>query len=169
MPLFIRRGLMGVYGSINKEYIDEAYRYGLVKPNEYETIRDNIIAREIFLRAQCISSKIELTLPAFHGRDLIEDFYLRKTGYINIKDAILHLAYNESDILLIDQDDISILILADVAYTRACKVRDLGDVNKSTYLDGIILADKDTIRSLEYLVKYKRGLWDLLECLKEEN
>lgn len=160
---------IGVFGVVNKESIDEAYRNGLVKPNEYESIRDNLIDRELFLRHQDFSSKLDYFLLVLKGYPITEMFYLRETGFLDLKDAILYLAYNEPEKLLIEMDDISTMVLADVAFNKASKVRDLGDLNRSKIVEGDIFADKETIRSLEYLTRYKRGLWDLLECLKEED
>lgn len=161
---------MVAVGVINKDSIDQAHKNGLVKPNEYETIRDSVIAKELYLRSLELSTKLDLFLRLVVDKeDAIETFYLKQSGYLNTKSAIIHLAYNEPETLLLEQDDISLLILADVAYQRATSVRDLGDINKSKHLDGIILADKDSMRSLDYLIKHKRGLWDLLEYVKEEN
>ncbi len=158
----------GVFGVIKTESIDEAYRSGLVKPNEYQAIRDNLIDREIFLRHQEYSQKLDKFIFTLLGYPLVDVFYYRLTGLPTIRDAILDLAYNNPDKLLIEVDDVSTMVLADVAYTKACRVRDLGDLNRSSLVTGDIFADKETIRSLEYLTRYKRGLWDLLECLKEE-
>lgn len=158
----------GVFGAVNKESIDEAYRNGLVKPNEYESIRDNLIAREIFLRSESLSKRTDYFLLTLKRFPVLNSFYLKKTGFISAKEAIIHLAYNEPDELLIDEEDISTLILSDVAFNKATRVRDLGDLNRSRHIEGNIFADKETIRSLEYLIRYKRGLWDLLECLNEE-
>lgn len=160
---------MAIYGTVSKESIDEAHKNGLVKPNEYKAIRDNLIAREIFLRANELSTKLDKLFDLFIKRDLIEEFYLKETGYIDLNLAIIDLAYNSPESLLLDQMDINLLILSNVAYSKALLVRDLGDINKSKHLDGNIFADKDTIRSLDYLTKHKRGLWDLLEYLKEDN
>lgn len=160
---------VGVFGVVNKESIDEAYRNGLVKPNEYEAIRDNLIDRELFLRHQEFSQRLDYFLLVLKGYPLSEMFYISETGILDIKDAILHLAYNEPEKLLIEMDDISTMVLADVAFNKASRVRDLGDLNRSKLVEGAIFADKETIRSLEYLTRYKRGLWDLLECLKQED
>lgn len=159
---------MSVYGVIDRESVDEVFKNGLVKPNEYEFIRDNILGRELFLRKELIESQLDLFLLGLQGHQLIERFYLSETGIFDLKSSIIHLAYNDPDKLLIDQDDIATLILSDVAHSKALKVRDLGDINKSRLLVGEVLADKETFRSLEYLTKYKRGLWDLLDYLTEE-
>lgn len=160
---------VGVFGAVNKDSIDEAYRNGLVKPNEYEAIRDNLIDRELFLRHEELSRKLDYFLLVLKGYPLSEIFYISETGLLDVKEAILYLAYNEPEKLLIEVDDVSTMVLADVAYQKACKVRDLGDLNRSKLVQGDIFADKETIRSLEYLTRYKRGLWDLLECLNEED
>jgi len=157
----------GVFGVVKTESIDEAYRSGLVKPNEYQAIRDNLIDRELFLRHQEYSYKIDKFLLILEGYPIVDMFYFKETGIFDLREAILHLAYNEPDKLLIEVDDVSTMVLADVAYNKASKVRDLGDLNRSSLVSGDIFADKETIRSLEYLTRYKRGLWDLLECLKE--
>lgn len=58
---------VGVFGVVNKESIDEAYRNGLVKPNEYEAIRDNLIDRELFLRHQEFSQRLDYFLLVLKG------------------------------------------------------------------------------------------------------
>lgn len=158
----------GVFGVVSRESIDEAYKHGVVKPNEYVFIRDNLINREIFLRYESFSRKINNFLFVLMGCDVCAKFYQQHTQATSLQEAVLYLAYNDPDKLLIEKDDVGILILADVAFNKASKVRDLGDLNKSKLIDGNIFADKETIRSLEYLTKYKRGLWDLLECATEE-
>lgn len=158
----------GVFGVIKTESIDEAYRSGLVKPNEYQAIRDNLIDREIFLRHQDFSHRIDKFILILEGYPVVNVFYFKETGIADLREAILALAYTDPEKLLIEVDDVSTMVLADVAYNKACKVRDLGDLNRSSIVTGDIIADKETIRSLEYLTRYKRGLWDLLECLKEE-
>lgn len=153
---------MTIIATIDKEKIDEAYRYGLVKPNEYSYIRDNIIMKEIFLRTQDLLGKFRFS------KDCVHAFYLNKTNNLDISKAIIQMAYDESDDLLIDADDIRLLTLSDVAARKATLVRDLGDLNKSEFVVGSISADKDTIRALEYLLKYKKGMWELLSYLEEE-
>lgn len=159
---------IGVYATINKEKIDEVYKSGIVKPNEYECIRDNLIEREMYLRYEQASKRIDKFFSIIQGKQICDMFYHEETKIQNVKDAIINLAYNSPEKLLIEKDDIGILILADVAFNRASRVRDLGDLNRSKLVEGDILADKETVRSLEYLTKYKRGLRDLLECLAEE-
>jgi hypothetical protein len=159
----------GVFGAINRESIDEVYRNGLVKPNEYESIRDNIIDRELYLRHEAFSYKLNYFFLVLQKIPLCEFFYISQTGIFDVKEAILYMAYNTPEELLIEVDDVSTMVLADVAYNKACKVRDLGDLNRSKLVQGDIYADKETIRSLEYLTRYKRGLWDLLECLNVED
>lgn len=159
---------MGLLGVVNKDSIDAVHKNGLVKPNEYEAIRDNVIAREIYLRAEKLSLKSDKFLSVLLDTNFFQDFYFLQTGINETKSAIIYLAYNDPETLLLDQDDIAVLILSDVAYSKAMLVRDLGDINKSNHLDGMILADKDSLRALEYLTKHKRGLWDLLQYLKEE-
>ncbi len=153
---------MTILATIDKEKVDEAYRFGLVKPNEYSYIRDNIIMREIFLRTEDLLGKFKF------GKNIVFNFYKQLTDRTNISDAILDLAYQESEDLLIDIDDIRLLVLSDVAYKKATLVRDLGDLNKSSLVTGGIVADKDTIRALEYLLKYKKGMWELLSYIEEE-
>lgn len=153
---------MAAFATIDKEKIDEAYRYGLVKPNEYSYIRDNIIMREIYLRTEDFMWKFKF------GKDSIYKFYFNKTLNNDISKAITEMAYAESTDLLIDIDDIRLLVLADVAANKAVLVRDLGDLNKSDLVSGSISADKETIRSLEYLLKYKKGMWELLSYIEQE-
>lgn len=146
---------------IDKEKIDEAYRYGLVKPNEFYFIRDNIIAREIYLRTNS-SSMWDWALSK-----KAEDFYFKNSKELTIQSAIVDLAQSSPEKLLIDLDDIRLLILSDVAAKKAALVRDLGDLNKSDIVSGSIFADKDSIRALEYLLKYKKGLWELLSYIED--
>lgn len=158
----------GVFATVDRDKIDEVYKLGLVKPNEYESIRDNLIERELFLRHESLSYKLELFYSVLLGWEWGHIYYFLETGYSDLKTAILDLAYNDPEKLLIEADDIRTLVLADVAYNKAVKVRDLGDVNRSDCVTDQIIADKETIRSLEYLIRYKRGLWDLLDYLKTE-
>lgn len=153
---------MATYATIDKEKIDEAYRFGLVKPNEYAYIRDNIIMREIFLRTEDLLHKFVF------GRDIVSQYYLKDNQHQNLSEAILDLAYKEDESLLIDIDDVRSLVLSDVAFKKASLVRDLGDLNKSNLVTGSIVADKDTVRALEYLLKYKKGMWELLSYIEEE-
>lgn len=158
---------MTIYGTVNKESIDQVHRNGLVKPNEYKAIRDSVILKEVNLRVTELSQKMDRFFDVILGKDLVEEFYLKETGYFDKESAVLDLVYNSPESLLLEQDDINLLILADVAYKKALKVRDLGDVNKSKHLLGEIFADKETFRSLDYLTKHKRGLWDLLGHLED--
>lgn len=153
---------MTALANIDKEKIDEAYRFGLVKPNEYSYIRDNIIMREIFLRTQDLMWKFNFK---YNG---VSNFYFKQTLNPDISEAILEMAYKESKELLIDLDDVRLLVLADVATKKASLVRDLGDLNKSDLVSGGIFADKETIRALEYLLKYKKGMWELLSYIEQE-
>lgn len=152
---------MVAFATIDKEKIDEAYRYGLVKPNEYSYIRDNIVMREIFLRTQ------EMMRNFKFSKTSISDFYCRKTGHTDLLQAILSMVYAEDENLLIDVDDIQLAILSDIATKKAMLVRDLGDLNKSELVSGNIIGDKDSIRALEYLLKYKKGMWELLSYIQE--
>lgn len=153
---------MVAFATIDKEKIDEAYRYGLVKPNEYSYIRDNIVMREIFLRTQ------EMRWNFRFNKTSVSDFYCKKTGLSDLSQAILSLIYAEDETLLIDIDDIQLAILSDIATKKAILVRDLGDLNKSDLVSGSIVGDKDSIRALEYLLKYKKGMWELLSYIQEE-
>lgn len=153
---------MVAFATIDKEKIDEAYRYGLVKPNEYSYIRDNIIMREIFLRTQ------EMMWNFRFNKTSVSDFYYKKTGISDLSQAILSLIYTEDETLLIDIDDIQLAILSDIATKKAILVRDLGDLNKSDLVSGSITGDKESVRALEYLLKYKKGMWELLSYIQEE-
>ncbi|BBK09363.1 hypothetical protein [Klebsiella phage 05F01] len=138
--------------------IDSAYASGVVKPNEYRQIVSNIVEKEVLLRKESLSTiqKYKMFFSVLVGKNFFEEFYTKQTSENSLTEAIITIASNEPEKLLIDEEESKYLFLSDVFYKKAVLVRDCSDVHKSEYNinKSKMFVDKPTLRAIEYLNKY---------------
>lgn len=150
---------------IKKELVDECFKRGLVKPNEFRAIVDELVHKELYERYEYFQQK-NLTvnfLKDLFQKNVIESYYEDKSLAPTIVEQIVDLARNDSESLLIDFLDKKTLFVAHTLHKKAKLVRDCGDMMESNISDGQdLLVDKETLMAVEYLLKYKNSVYELL-------
>lgn len=163
---------MTVMVKVGREFIEEAYKSGLVKPNEYKALRDFLVQQEIEVRKAYYKTyswgRVKLSLFLYgEDRVLSEQYNTHSTG--SVEAAIIELARRESfDSFLLPEEDVRTIKLADFTYKKAIEVRNLGDMNRCDILevDSPIYTDKVGVRALEFLLNRKQACYDMLNMLQ---
>lgn len=151
---------------IKKELVDECFKKGLVKPNEFRGIVDELVHKELFERYEEMKNKNLTFNFIYHvfNNNIIEKFYKDKSKEKDVVEQIADLAKREPETLLIDSLDSRTLFVAHTLHRKAKLVRDCGDMLESNISDGEdLLVDKETLLAVDYLLKYKNTVYDLLK------
>lgn len=151
---------------IKKEVVDGCFKKGLVKPNEFKSIVDEYVHKELYNRYEYFQNKnitFQFLRDLFSG-NIIEKYYqdlcpIQK----ELPAQILELAKNNPEYLLIDPIDCKTLVVAKKFFDAAILVRNCGDMFESEMVDGQeLLVDKETLRAVDYLLKFKNSAYELL-------
>lgn len=164
---------MTVMVKIGREFIEEAYKSGLVKPNEYKALRDFLVQKEIEVRKlkykETKSYLFKLGLFLQGEEETLKSQY-SPIGFNSLIELnIIELARRESfDSFLLPEEEVRTIKLADFTYKKAIEVRNLGDMNRCDILevDSPIYTDKAGVRALEFLLNRKQACYDMLNMLQ---
>lgn len=163
-----------MYIKVGRDFVDDCYKKGVVKPNEYRQIIDNIVEEELKLRGELpVIKKIhflwvkkELSVPE------TEHFYFANASkdVNSVREAIVNMAYVSPTKLLITSEKVDTLILANNFYNKSRIIRDCSDMFKNRYnQDDSMLVDKKVLWASEYLQKHRQAAYDLLSLLIKDN
>lgn len=160
-----------MYIKVGREFVDDCYNKGVVKPNEFRQVVRNLVDKELNLRSNLpIHKKVGFF---WVSKDLdiaeCEHFYFSNSKARNIEDAIVNIAYENKDKLLLSPEEIKLLILADNFYRKSVIIRDCSDILRSKYKeDDFLYVDKKTLRTSDYLQKYSQAGWGVLKTLTDD-
>lgn len=156
---------------INRRSVDECYQTGLVKPNEFRQIYTNIIEKEIALRLESmtIGDKWKMFRQWQNEENwLLSQYSDYSYSQTDLYQAIMELAGNEPERLLINAEEAKLLFLSSIFHKRAALVRDCSDLlNNDMAVEDEIYVDKETLRAMEYIKKYVSGGRAVLATLQE--
>lgn len=152
---------------IKKDSINECFKRGLIKPNEFKSIVDEQIHKELYMRFEYFRQKnLSVTfLYELFSSKCIEKYYEERSTLKegSVSDHIINLCKTCPDSLLLDPLDSRELFVANAAYQKSLVVRNCGDMLENPHSEGQdLLVDKETLRSVEYLLKYKNSIYELL-------
>lgn len=163
---------MTVMVKVGREFIEEAYKSGLVKPNEYKALRDFLVQKEIEVRKLLYKGDkrwlAKLGLFLYGEARLLSEQYNTHVSS-SVESNIIELARRESfDSFSLTEEEVRTIKLADFTYKKAIEVRNLGDMNRCDILevDSPIYTDKVGVRALEFLLNRKQACYDMLNMLQ---
>lgn len=160
-----------MYIKVGRELVDDCYRKGVVKPNEYRQVVRNLVEKELELRKNLpIHKKVGFF---WVSKDLdapqSEHFYFSHSSAKTIEDAIVNIAYTYPEKLLLAQEDIQVLITADNFQKKSSLIRDCSDMLRSDYsAEDFLYVDKKVLWASEYLQKHCQAGYALLNTLTDD-
>ncbi|QHJ83794.1 MAG: hypothetical protein [Caudoviricetes sp.] len=159
---------------VGRDFVDDCYKKGVVKPNEYRQIVDNFVDEELKLRKGLpIVKKVHFF---WVKRELdaseTEHFYFANSSkdVYSVTDAIIDIAYNSPEKLLLPQESIKAMVLANKFFVKSKVIRDCSDMLKNRYItEETLLVDKKTLWASDFLQKHRQAAYDLLALLVEDD
>lgn len=160
-----------ILAEIAREGIESCYQAGLVKPNEFRQIVQNLIEKEVSLRLDSMTNrqKLDMFFTELAGGDwILQQYQEYSYSQEGLTECILSIVGYNSDLLLLSPEDSKLLFLSNVFHKKSLLVRDCSDVLNNSYVtEDKIFVDKETLRAIEYLCKHTRGGKAVLKTLEE--
>lgn len=149
---------------VGKQWLDDIYAENVVKPNEFKQIVSNLVDKEISLR-QSLPQQAVIVDKGFWSRirgKATEQIKQDESYYFNLSpnspnllQAIIDIAYNQPDKLLLSTEESKSLIFAEGFRNKSFIIRECSDLMKSPYLEEeFIYIDKKTAWAADYLTKH---------------
>ena len=163
-----------MYIKVGRDFVDDCYKKGVVKPNEYRQIVEDFVEKELKLReALPVIKKVHFL---WVKKDLtaseVEHFYFANSSkeVYSVTDAVIDLAYTDPSKLLLPEEDIKTLMLANKFFVKAKIIRDCSDMLKSRYVqEEVLFVDKKTLWASDFLQKHRQAAYDLLALLIKDD
>ena len=148
---------------VGKEWLDDVYAENVVKPNEFREVVNIIFNKEVQARKKG-APHAEVIEKGFLGLFTVgksqarndESYYFNLSpNSNNLLQAIIDIAYNSPEKLLITKEESQYLIFAEAFRSKSAIIRDCSDLLKSEYLtEDFIYIDKKTAWAAQYLIKH---------------